>query len=505
MDKKINGTLDKVLSDTQKASSPNISKDNVAPLLGKADCPHCGGVGFLRLDVPVGHEKFGRLEPCVCRASEIASNARQRLYEMSNLERLSHLTFANFNPSGNPKAKFVSPQEVMSLRDALDASENFTKDLKSWLLLEGSYGCGKTHLAAAIANECVRRGVPTLFITVPDLLDSLRFAYNDPETTFEARFEDIRNAELLVMDDFGTQNATPWAQEKLFQIINYRYINKLPTVITTNLILDEIESRIRSRLQDSEFVKYVRITAPDYRRPTETSNPGISMLSLSHIKEMSFGNFETRDDEVGKEIVITISKERQDRYGRFVKDKEIVREKVTPQHIKRLHEALNLAVQFAENPHGWLVLLGQSYCGKTHLAAAIGIYRQLEGGEAILAEVSTLLDYLKATFRPNSDVTFDRRFYEISTTPLLLLDDLKESGISSVWAEDKLHQILNHRYYANLPTVITSTLDPESFAKSYPSLWNKLLDTSKCQICVIDMPPYRRAAKAKKTTAKKSK
>src|SRR5574339_1006442 len=111
MDKKISGTLDKVLSATQKASSPNTSTENVAPLLGKADCPHCGGVGFLRLDVPVGHEKFGRLEPCVCRASEIAENARQRLYEMSNLERLSHLTFSNFNGTGNPKAEFVSPQE----------------------------------------------------------------------------------------------------------------------------------------------------------------------------------------------------------------------------------------------------------------------------------------------------------------------------------------------------------------------------------------------------------
>jgi len=475
-------------------------------MLGNPDCPHCGGVGFLRADVPVGHEQFGRLQPCVCRANEIATNARQRLYELSNLARLSHLTFENFKRSGNPQAEFISPQESGSLHDAFDAAEDFSKKLQGWLLLEGSYGCGKTHSAAAIANAAVQRGVPTLFITVPDLLDSLRYSFSDPTTSFEARFEDIRNADLLVMDDFGTQNATPWAQEKLFQIINNRYINKLPTVITTNLILDEIESRIRSRLQDEEFVRHVRITASDFRRPKETSNPGISMLSFSDIKDMSFGNFETRDDEAGKEIVTTIIKERQDRYGRPFKDKEIVREKVTAQHIKRLHEALDVAVQFAENPSGWLVILGQSHCGKTHLAAAIGNYRRLEGGQAILVEVSNLLDYLKATFRPNSDVTFDRRSYEIRTTPLLMLDDLKESGISSVWAEDKLHQILNHRYYAHLPTVITSTLDPDSFSKSYPSLWNKILDTNKSQICVIDMPPYRHSAKKKKTpAAKKSK
>ena len=425
----------------------------------------------------------------------MAQNARQRLYEMSNLDRLSHLMLENFNVSGNPKAEFVTPQEVASLQAARDASEEFSDNLQGWLLLEGAYGCGKTHLAAAIANACVHRGIPTLFITVPDLLDSLRFAYGSQETTFEARFEEIRNADLLVMDDFGTQNATAWAQEKLFQIINYRYINNLPTVITTNLILDEIESRIRSRLQDSDFVQHIRIFAPDYRRPKETSNPGISMLSMPDIQNMTFGNFETRDDEVGQEIVTTVIKEKQDKYGRVFKDKEIIREKVTAEHVKRLHKALDASVKFAENPEGWLVILGQSFSGKTHLAAAIGNYRLLSGGQVILTQVSSLLDYLKATFSPSSDVSFDRRSYEIRTTPLLIVDDLKESGTSSLWAEDKLHQILNYRYYNDLPTVITSTMDPDSFAKSYPGLWNRILDTSKCEVCVVDMPPYRRTKK----------
>ena len=363
-------------------------------------------------------------------------------------------------------------------------------------MLEGAYGCGKTHLAAAIANASVHRGVPTLFITVPDLLDSLRFAYGNPETTFEARFEEIRNADLLVMDDFGTQNATAWAQEKLFQIINYRYINKLPTVITTNLILDEIESRIRSRLQDSDYVQHIRIIAPDYRRPKETSNPGISMLSMPDIQKMTFGNFETRDDEVGKEIVTTVTREKQDKYGKLYKDKEIIREKVTVEHIKQLHSALNEAAQYAENPKGWLIILGGSFSGKTHLAAAIGNYRLLSGGPVILTQVSSLLDYMKATFSPSSDVSFDRRSYEIRTTPLLILDDLKEGGTSSMWAEDKLHQILNYRYYTDLPTVITSTMDPDSFAKSYPSLWNRILDPMKCEVCRIDMPPYHRMKKS---------
>ncbi|MEZ0397355.1 MAG: ATP-binding protein [Anaerolineales bacterium] len=494
---RLDETLKKVAESTPKASSPSTSSATDFTL-GDPNCPHCRGAGYVRYDVPLGDPRFGRLEPCVCRAAEIAAGARARLFELSRLDRLSHLTFENFEPRGNRNAKFMTPQDIHSLETAKEAAENFARNPQGWLLLEGGYGCGKTHLAAAIANFAVNSGTPTLFITVPDLLDTLRFAYSDPETTFEARFEEVRNAALLVLDDFGTQNATGWAQEKLFQIINYRYINKLPTVITTNLMLDEIESRIRSRLQDEAFVRRVQITAPDYRRPTETSNPGISMLSLPEMKAMTFKNFETREDELDKEIATTTTVEKQDRFGHPVKEKVVTRVKVTQEDLKTLRQAVNAAVAFAEEPEGWLVLLGGSFCGKTHLAAAIGNYRIALGGQAILVEVADLLDYLRQTFRPNSDVSFDRRFNEIKTTPLLILDDLKESGTSSIWAEDKLYQILNHRYYAHLPTVITSTLTPDDFAVNYPGLWNKILDAAKSQVYVIDMPPYRRVAKGKK-------
>ncbi len=453
--------------------------------------------------MPVGDPRFGRLESCVCRSADVAEGARQRLFELSRLDRLSHLTFENFEIRGNKNAKFMTPQDAHNLQTTRDAAEDFARAPKGWLLLEGGYGCGKTHLAAAIANFAVSMGRPTLFITVPDLLDSLRFAYNDPETTFEARFEEVRNADLLVLDDFGTQNATGWAQEKLFQIMNYRYINKLPTVITTNLMLDEIESRIRSRLQDEEFVRHIRITAPDFRRPTETSNPGISMLSLPEMKAMTFKTFETREDELGKENVTTVIAEKQDKFGNKYKEKEIQRVKVTQEDLKTLRKAVHAAVNFAEEPEGWLVLLGGSFCGKTHLAAAIGNYRIDLGGQAILVEVGDLLDYLRQTFSPKSDVSFDRRFHEIKSTPLLILDDLKESGASSVWAEDKLYQVLNHRYYAHLPTVITSTLKPDAFAVNYPGLWNKILDAAKSQVHVVDMPPYRRMTKGKSAAGHK--
>ncbi len=494
-------------NDIVKESSPNTSIA-IKTTLGDPNCPHCKGIGYLRYELSVDEPNFGRLEPCVCRSAEIAEGARTRLFGLSRLDSLSHLKFENFDVRGNNSAKIITIQDVNILQIAKEKSENFAYTPKNWLLLEGGYGCGKTHLAAAIANYAVSMGTPTLFITVPDLLDTLRFAFSDPETTFEARFEEVRNAELLVLDDFGTQNATGWAQEKLFQIMNYRYINKLPTVITTNLILDEIESRIRSRLQDDEFVTHIRITAPDYRRPTQTSNPGISMLPLPEIREMTFENFETRENELGTESIATFKVFRQENYGQRNKEKETLetrRFKVTQDDIKTLYKAANGAISYAENPQGWLVLLGGSFCGKTHLAAAIGNYHIALGGQAIMVEVSELLDYLRQTFNPKSDVSFDRRFNEIKSTPLLILDDLKESGSSSVWAENKLYQILTHRFYAHRPTIITSVLKPDIFEGNYPSLWNRVRDTTKAQVYVIDMPPYQKIAKRMRSAKKSTK
>ena len=471
------------------------SSASEAKPLGDPNCPQCAGAGYVRFDVPFGHEKFGKLESCICRAKDVALSARNRLFALSNLERLGNLSFENFNASGNEKAKFMTPQERESLHQAFEVCEKFDD---GWLLLEGGYGCGKTHLAAAIANKAVSKGVPTLFITVPDLLDSLRFAFNDPETTFEQRFDEIRSAHLLILDDFGTQNATPWSQEKIFQVLNYRYINKLATVITTNLMLDAIEGRVRSRLQDSELVRHLKISAPDYRRPEQTSNPGISMLLLPEMKTMTFQNFQTREEEAGRESLITTIIERQDKFGGKYKDKALTRVKITSDDIKTLHEAFSAAVRFAEEPDGWLVFLGQSFCGKTHLAAATGNYQIALGGQAMLVDVSALFDYLRQTFHSNSNVAFERRFHEIRAAPLLILDDLKESAASSAWAEDKLYSLLNYRYNAQLPTVLTSALSADSFALSYPNLWNKLLDSSRCQILSINMPPYRRTQKSNK-------
>ncbi len=432
---------------------------------GDPDCPICHGLGYIRQDLPVGHPDFGKLQICTCRHAQISQQVHRRLFSLSNLNELSHLTFENFQTRGRVG---YWPAQADSLERACNQARVFAQNLNGWLLLQGKNGCGKTHLAAAIANQAVNTGVPTLFITVPDLLDSLRFAYQDPDATFEERFEDIRSSPLLVLDDFGTQNATPWAQEKLFQILNYRYINHLPLVVTTNLDLRDVENRIRSRLEDPDLVTNVSILAPDYRNPAgDFGDHELSSLAL--YSAMTFASFELRKNE-----------------------------NIPADELKSLESAFNAAQEYARDPNGWIIFTGPYGCGKTHLAAAIGHDCLDNGFDLIFISVPELLDHLRATFSPNSSVSLDRLFEEVKTTRLLILDDL-DTGSSTTWAKEKLYQLFNFRYLSHLPTVITTSSD---YDKMDSRLLSRMEDRRLCAIHAIISPAYRgqpgKPAKAKR-------
>ena len=423
-------------------------------------------MGYVRSDLPVGHPEFGKVQVCSCRNSQISQQVHQRLFALSNLDELEQLTFDNFQPRGHVGLRAA---QANSLEYSFNQSQQFAQSLKGWLLLQGSYGCGKTHLAAAIANFAVGMGVPTLFLTVPDLLDTLRFSYDDPSSSFEQRFNEIRTAPLLVMDDFGTQNATPWAQEKLFQILNYRYINRLPLVITTNLMLEQIEGRIRSRLEDPQLVTHVHIIAPDYRQPTQDAgHHEFSSLDLLHNK-----TFATFDQRRGEGLPI--------------------------EHIESLKRAFDAARAYAERPNGWLVFTGPYGCGKTHLAAAIANYRADLGHMPLFVVVPDLMDHLRATFSPHSTITLDRRFEEVSTTQILILDDLGTQTMSP-WVREKLYQLFNYRYNAELPTVITT---PEFKDEMDPRLLSRMRDTRLCTILAITTPSYRGKARQERSKGSK--
>ena len=220
------------------SSDPSRSKGKE-----KEVCPLCHGTGFVRLDVPVGHPMFGKAVPCVCKRKSTQQQWLAKLRERSNLQHLKRMTFESF------RVEERGFQEVyLSMKDALETAREFAANPSGWLVLTGPYGCGKTHLAAAIANYRLERGLPVLFDVVPDLLDHLRATYAPTSpVTYDKRFDQVRNVEVLILDDLGTQNTTPWATEKLYQLLGYRYNAELPTVITTNQPSGDMEPRLASR------------------------------------------------------------------------------------------------------------------------------------------------------------------------------------------------------------------------------------------------------------------
>ena len=121
-------------------------------------------------------------------------------------------------------------------------------------------------------------------MTTPDLLDYLRATYApDSNVTYDRGFDAIRNAEVLILDDYGAHSSTAWAEEKLFQLLNHRFNARLPTVITTNQPLDRgaavggaptQELRILSRAARSRTRRGCAVsTRQPYKRPTLSTKP----------------------------------------------------------------------------------------------------------------------------------------------------------------------------------------------------------------------------------------
>jgi DNA replication protein DnaC len=105
-----------------------------------------------------------------------------------------------------------------------------------------------------------------VFVVVPDLLDHLRASFNpSSQNRLDKRFDEVKTAPLLVLDDLGTESATAWAREKLYQLFNYRYNARLPTVITTAVPIEQIDPRLASRMLDGIRCTFFVLEAPSYR------------------------------------------------------------------------------------------------------------------------------------------------------------------------------------------------------------------------------------------------
>ena len=215
-------------------------------------CNLCGDRGIYLVDqVAV---------PCRCmrhktlwnklKAARLTGMMRQHTFECFDFKYYSR------DRSDNGRSHYETAQL------AFRAAKGFTKQVLAdqpgdGLLFVGRVGTGKTFLACCIANRLLEEGVEVLFLVVPDYLDRIRATYDSSTRPAEYTEVDLtdaaKSASVLVLDDLGAHHYTEWARQKIYSLINHRLNCQLPTVVTTNISLEDLGEHLGERTTSRLF------------------------------------------------------------------------------------------------------------------------------------------------------------------------------------------------------------------------------------------------------------
>ena len=203
--------------------------------------------------------------PVMCKCESKQYDKEQELQkkkeDMLRLEKLrNHSLMDNKFKQCNFENFEVDQYNKMYFNMAKKYVENFQeiKEENMGMMLFGETGTGKTYLAFCIANELINNLTPVIAISSIGLLNKIKETYK--KFGSEGEYEIIRslkNASLLILDDLGAESNTEWAKEKLYEIIDSRYRDEKPIIITTNLTQNQLKNKLAS--DDGVYRTYDRI------------------------------------------------------------------------------------------------------------------------------------------------------------------------------------------------------------------------------------------------------
>ena len=223
----------------------------------EAECPKCFGTGM-----EIVPDKGARI--CECRRKKKAAG---QLASVKLPRRYDGYHFQNYKPQ--------NPSQSAALRTAMAFAMEYPA-VDRGLLMMGTVGVGKTHLAVSILKGLTERGFDCLFYEFSTLLKEIQDSYNPQTETSELSvLSPVLNADILVLDELGASKPTEWVRDTMTHIINSRYNERKFTIFTTNYLDDRRDPRedtledrigIRARSRLYEMCKTVIIAGEDHRK-----------------------------------------------------------------------------------------------------------------------------------------------------------------------------------------------------------------------------------------------
>ena len=193
-----------------------------------------------------------------------------RAARRKEIEELSSLSVSSFDtmqldyyPNTVDKTLGESVRSYMAevLADLRDYAADFSPATRESLLLVGNAGLGKTHAALAIAGEVLRQNYDVIYVSCPDFfgkLEALHFG-TDPGGEEETLFQTACNADLLILDDLGTEFNSSFFLTNLYSLLNNRLGAKLPTIVTTNITDGALLEKLYTEKISSRLAAFVQI------------------------------------------------------------------------------------------------------------------------------------------------------------------------------------------------------------------------------------------------------
>ena len=250
--------MEAISSEDTEASIARVRENNVKLLAQRAEilrafgypedytdahyeCEACGDTGYVDTKM------------CACMRRALVEAG----YRSSGIAALMKTqSFENFSAE-----YYQNPAEMKRIADALKRfSESFDKETYKNFLFIGGTGLGKTHLSTSVAAKVVERGFDVQYVSACSMIsefEAKRFGYR--ETKDSANTERYYSADLLIIDDFGTEISNQFTVSCFYDVINTRMISAKSTIINTNLGKNEIKERYGDRITSRLFGEYLPI------------------------------------------------------------------------------------------------------------------------------------------------------------------------------------------------------------------------------------------------------